>query len=217
MVKYGMHIILASGSPRRIGMLHDMGIQPEILVPEVDEAVHLDLTPRQMVMCLALKKAQAAETLLKEEKRSARKALVIAADTVVYADRVIGKPGSEEEAFDILRFLRGRMHTVYSGVCLVSDSLGIRRVFACETQVKFTNYTADDIRRYIATGEPMDKAGAYAIQGGFAPYVEYIIGPRDNVIGFPLGAIKDELNSFGIDFVKGERVLRKRSDHENKQ
>ncbi|MDD3290170.1 MAG: Maf family protein [Eubacteriales bacterium] len=200
MVKYGLSIILASGSPRRIGMLHDIGIQPEVLIPEVDETVHLTLTPQQTVMCLALKKALAAELQLKQRAQADRNVLLIAADTLVYAGKVMGKPMSERDAFEMLRFLRGRTHSVYSGVCLIGAELGIRRVFFCVTHVKFSNYSDEDIRRYIATGEPMDKAGAYAIQGGFGPYVESIVGPRDNVIGFPLGMIKEELNAIGIGF-----------------
>jgi septum formation protein len=198
MVKYGLPIILASGSPRRIGMLHDMGLRPEVLIPEVDETVRLPLTPQQTVMCLALKKALAAETQFKLRAQADLDALLIAADTVVYAEKVMGKPATEEDAFEMLCFLRGRTHSVYSGVCLMGTALGIRRVFFCTTHVKFSNYSDEDIRNYIATGESMDKAGAYAIQGGFAPYVESIVGPRDNVIGFPLDMIKEELNAIGI-------------------
>lgn len=192
--------MLASGSPRRIGMLREIGITPRVLVPSVEESVHLALDPRQLVMCLALKKALAAEAELEAEGHPLGHALLIAADTVVYSDRVIGKPGSGREAFDILWSLRGRAHTVYSGVCLMGTDRGIRRVFSCGTRVQFKDYSGEDIRNYIATGEPMDKAGAYAIQGGFAPYVDHIIGPRDNVIGFPLGAIIAELNALGISF-----------------
>lgn len=200
MVKYDLSIILASGSPRRIEMLQDRGITPTVMIPEVDESVRLSLSPRQLVMCLALKKALAAEAELKEKGRPLGDSLLIAADTVVYSNRVIGKPGSEQEAFDILWSLRGGQHTVFSGVCLLGTAQRIRRVFSCGTRVKFSDYSEEDIRRYIATKEPMDKAGAYAIQGGFAPYVEYVVGPRDNVIGFPLDGIIQELNALGISF-----------------
>jgi septum formation protein len=198
MVKYGSSIILASGSPRRIDMLREIGIVPRVLIPEVDETVSLPLEPQQLVMCLALKKALAAERQLRLEQADMSSSLMIAADTVVYAGTVLGKPVTEKEAVEMLRFLNGRTHWVYSGVCLMGTADRLRRVFYCVTGVKFLEYGEEDIRRYVATGESMDKAGAYAIQGGFSPYVEHITGPRDNVIGFPLGMIREELDVLGI-------------------
>lgn len=198
MVKYGSSVILASGSPRRIDMLREAGINPRVLIPEVEEAVRLPLEPQQLVMCLALKKALAAEEQLCLEGADMSRSLLIAADTVVYAGTVLGKPASEKEAMEMLRFLNGRTHWVYSGVCLMGTPDRIRRVFYCVTGVKFIDYGEEDIRSYVATGESMDKAGAYAIQGGFSPYVERVAGPRDNVIGFPLGMILEELHALGI-------------------
>jgi septum formation protein len=198
MVKYSLRIILASGSPRRIKMLEDLGVSPLIVKPEVHEESRLELSPEQLVMCLALKKALAVEAQLLGEGVDFTQSLLISADTIVYADRVIGKPESEAEAFEILSSLSGRRHTVYSGVCLLGTEKRLRRVFYSTTDVFFKKYTEEDIQTYIATGEPMDKAGAYAIQGGFAPYIDHIEGPMDNVIGFPLGKIRQELDAFGL-------------------
>ena len=193
-----MRIILASGSPRRIKMLEDLGIAPFIIKPDVEEETQLALSPEQLVMSLALKKALAAEAQLLGEGDDLSQSLLLSADTIVYADRVIGKPQSEKEAFEILTFLSGRRHTVYSGVCMLGTQKQLRRVFYETTDVYFKEYTKQDIEAYIATGEPMDKAGAYAIQGGFAPYVDHTQGPLDNVIGFPLAKIQEELRSYGL-------------------
>ena len=193
-----MRMILASGSPRRIDMLREAGYTPEVVIPQADESIHLDMTPAQMVMCLALRKALDAERRAELSVSRSEPALLIAADTIVYAGRVIGKPLSERDAFETLCALRGRAHDVYSGVCLSLPASGLRRVFSCRTRVEFTDYSDEDIRRYIATGEPMDKAGSYAIQGGFAPYIRHLDGPRDNVIGFPMQAIGAELKALGL-------------------
>lgn len=198
MIEYNARIILASGSPRRIKMLEDIGVSPWIVKPQVHEESRLTLSPEQLVMSLALKKALAVEAQLVQEGVDCTQSLLIAADTIVYADRVIGKPESEEDAFEILSFLSGRRHTVYSGVCLLGTEKMLRRVFYNTTEVCFKKYSKQDIQAYIATGEPMDKAGAYAIQGGFAPYIDHIEGPMDNVIGFPLGKIRQELATYGL-------------------
>ncbi len=179
-------------------MLKEAGIDPEIVIPEVDEHISTDLSPAQMVMSLALRKALSVERQLEERGAQVQNALLIAADTVVYDGRIIGKPHTEQEAYDTLMSLRGRVHQVYSGVCLFLPANRIRHVFSCRTDVEFTEYSAEDIHRYVQTGEPMDKAGSYAIQGGFAPYIKRICGSRDNVIGFPLQEIVEELSVRGI-------------------
>jgi len=179
-------------------MLEDLGISPLIVKPDVEEETKLSLSPRQLVMSLALKKALAVEAQLLGQGDNLDQSLLLSADTIVYADRVIGKPKSQEEAFEILTFLSGRKHTVYSGVCMLGTKKMLRRVFCTATEVHFKEYTSKDIRAYIATGEPMDKAGAYAVQGGFGPYIERIEGDLDNVIGFPLAKIRQELCSYGL-------------------
>ena len=184
-------VILASGSPGRIDMLRADGIEPLVVRPDCEENIHIALTPRQEVMALALRKNLRAVEMLKEQGGLPAEGIVLSADTMVVLDGVpIGKPADEEDAFRILSELNGRMHTVCSGACLFDLATGRRLVFSEDTDVYFMQYTDEDIRAYIATGEPMDKAGAYAIQGGFAPYVTHTDGPMDNVIGFPYGTIK---------------------------
>src|SRR5665647_1146582 len=112
MIKYKLQIILASGSPRRIKMLEDLGISPLVIKPDVQEDIKLPLSPSQLVMSLALKKALAVEAQIIEGGEDLTNSLLISADTIVYADKVIGKPTTEIEAFDILSFLCGRKHTV---------------------------------------------------------------------------------------------------------
>lgn len=198
MIKYISKIILASSSPRRIKMLQDLGVELRTVNPDVEENVHLSLSPGQLVMSLALKKALYVEAQIAKNGENLNEALLIAADTVVYAGGVIGKPQTKDDAFQILSFLRGKPHKVYSGVCLLGTEKNLRHVFFRETTVFFKNYTDEDIHQYISSGEPMDKAGAYAIQGGFAPYIDHIEGDMDNVIGLPLIGIQEELESFGI-------------------
>ena len=184
-------VILASGSPRRIDMLRADGIEPLVVRPDCEENIHIALTPRQEVMALALRKNLRAVEMLKEQGGLPAEGIVLSADTMVVLDGFpIGKPADEEDAFRILSELNGRMHTVCSGACLFDLATGRQLVFSEGTDVYFMQYTDEDIRAYIATGEPMDKAGAYAIQGGFAPYVTHTDGPMDNVIGFPYGTIK---------------------------
>ena len=172
-------------------MLRADGVEPRIVKPDCSEEIHMPLDPRQEVMALALRKNLRAVSMLKEEGTLPAEGVVLSADTMVVLDGVpIGKPADEEDAFRILSALNGRKHTVCSGACLFDLSTGRRLVFSEETDVYFMEYTVQDILSYIATGEPMDKAGAYAIQGGFAPYVTRTEGPLDNVIGFPYGTIK---------------------------
>ena len=190
-------VILASGSPRRIDMLRSDGIEPLIVKPDCGEQIRTQLSPRQEVMALALRKNLRAVEMLKEQGCLPAEGIVLSADTMVVLEGVpIGKPSGEADAFRILSDLNGKMHTVCSGACLFDLASGRRLVFAEDTDVYFCRYTDEDIRAYIATGEPMDKAGAYAIQGGFAPYVTRTEGPLDNVIGFPYGTIKEILRSW---------------------
>lgn len=190
-------VILASGSPRRIDMLRADGVEPVIVKPDCEENIHMDLTPKQEVMALALRKNLRAVEMLREQGELPAEGVVLSADTMVVLDGVpIGKPADREDAFRILSELNGKKHTVCSGACICDLSSGRRLLFSEETDVHFMRYTDEDIRAYIATGEPMDKAGAYAIQGGFAPYVTHTEGPLDNVIGFPYGTIKNILASW---------------------
>lgn len=182
-------MILASGSPRRIEMMRRSGVEPLIIKPEVDETVSSELTPEQAVMYLALKKALAVE----EQVEFKENQWLISADTIVCRETIMGKPQDEEEAVAMLSDLRGREHRVITGVAILSPGTTKRKVFAETTKVFFKDYDDQVIRDYIASGEVWDKAGAYAIQGGFRDQVDHIEGDYDNVVGFPWARFVEEL------------------------
>jgi septum formation protein len=182
-------MILASGSPRRIEMMRRSGVEPLIIKPEVDETVSSELTPEQAVMYLALKKALAVE----EQVEFKENQWLISADTIVCRETIMGKPQDEAEAVAMLSNLRGREHRVITGVAILSPGTTKRKVFAETTKVFFKDYDDQVIRDYIASGEVWDKAGAYAIQGGFRDQVDHIEGDYDNVVGFPWARFVEEL------------------------
>lgn len=182
-------VILASGSPRRLDMLRSDGIEPRVLRPDCDEAALTAMTPEQEVMALAVRKNLRVLEMLREAKEPG--GIVLSADTMVVLDgAVLGKPSDEADAVRMLRALRARAHTVCSGVCISDTESGRILAFFEKTGVLFGDYTDEEIAEYVAAGEPMDKAGAYAVQGGFAKHVERIDGSLDNVIGLPYGKIK---------------------------
>lgn len=187
-----MSIILASNSPRRRELLAQIGIRDfQILSPDVDEAVEPGLSPARMVEALSLRKAQAAAG------RAGADDLIIAADTVVALDgRVLGKPRDQGEAFAMLSALSGREHRVYTGVTVLGG--GQAATEHEETAVAFRALSPEEIRDYIATGEPMDKAGAYGIQGVGALLVQGIRGDYCNVVGLPLFRLGRMLSGFGV-------------------
>ena len=187
-----MSIILASNSPRRRELLAQIGIRDfQILSPDVDETVEPDLSPARMVEELSLRKARAAAG------RAGAEDLIIAADTVVALDgRVLGKPRDQGEAFAMLSALSGREHRVYTGVTVLGG--GRAATEHEETAVAFRALTPEEIRDYIATGEPMDKAGAYGIQGVGALLVQGIRGDYCNVVGLPLFRLGRMLSGFGV-------------------
>ena len=187
-----MSIILASNSPRRRELLAQIGIRDfQILSPDVDETVEPGLSPARMVEALSLRKAQAAAG------RAGADDLIIAADTVVALDgRVLGKPQDQGEAFAMLSALSGREHRVYTGVTVLGG--GQAATEHEETAVAFRALSPEEIRDYIATGEPMDKAGAYGIQGVGALLVQGIRGDYCNVVGLPLFRLGRMLSGFRV-------------------
>lgn len=196
-----VRIILASASPRRIEILNSHGISAEIMPAEVDETLPEGTEPRMACMHNALKKALYVESLVLEgtETDRSQKTIIIAADTIVYNGRILGKPADDDDAFRMLDGLRGRQHQVMTGVAVVDAGRDDRRVFCEITSVSFDNYSDEDILSYIATGEPADKAGSYAIQGQWSSHVTDIEGDYLNVIGLPLERLKRELASLGAD------------------
>ena len=181
-------IILASGSPRRRELLELADIPFTVQTADVDESIPAGISPEEAVQMLAAKKARAVQSYGK---------LVLAADTVVALDGVIfGKPRDKQEAAEILRTLSGRAHQVHTGVCLLE---GERETAFCETaQVEFYPLTEEEIRRYVDSGEPMDKAGAYGIQGKGALLVRGIRGDYYTVMGLPIARVVRALAQFAI-------------------
>ena len=188
-----MNVILASQSPRRRQLLEQMGFTNFKVCPaKGEETAGPGLTPAQLVEALSRQKAAEVAAGAAEDD------LVIAADTVVSIDgRVLGKPHSTQQAAQMLADLSGREHTVYTGVTVRRGDQILTRHEA--TQVRFRPLTEEEIAAYVATGEPMDKAGAYGIQGLGALLVEGIEGDYGNVVGLPLVRLSRMLARFGLD------------------
>ena len=188
-----MSIVLASASPRRRELLEMMGLEFEI-VPAKDELDAEGLPPAEAVAKIALGKAVSVAKLRAEND------LVIAADTLVCLDgELLGKPKDEAEAFAMLKKLSGNEHQVYTGVAV---SQGDKSVSCAEmTKVRFCRMSDEDIKNYIATFEPMDKAGAYGIQGKGAVFIEGIEGDYFNVMGLPLHRLSLMLKEFGFSLL----------------
>ena len=188
-----MDIILASKSPRRRALLEHMGVKDfRILTPDIDEHMDRELPPAELVRQISLEKAQAVAA------QADPNAVIIAADTVVALDGVVlGKPADEEEAFRMLSLLSGNRHQVYTGLTVLRGE----QVFSQweETSVTFRPLTAEEIEAYIATGEPMDKAGAYGIQGYGALFIEGISGDYYNVMGLPVCRLGQILGQLGMN------------------
>ena len=183
-------IILGSASPRRRELLEQIGISFEVRVSDKEEVYH-SLIPEEIVKELALSKAEnVADDLLLDT-------IVIGADTIVVSDgSILGKPKDEADAVRMIRSLQGRSHKVYTGVAILDyDDEGKRKsvVHAVETEVFVNPMSDEEIREYAATGEPLDKAGAYGIQGQFAAYIERIDGDYYNVVGLPVSYVYRQL------------------------
>ncbi len=197
-------IVLASGSPRRIEKLREHGIEPVIMKADIVENIPLHHNMEDAPMFLSLKKGLKVYSEITEGDFSELKengAVIIAADTIVYFEdenggEIIGKPKDEEEGFAILGKLRSKHHFVVTGVSLIDIKTGLKKVFSEKTVVYFKNCSDSELRAYLATDEPYDKAGAYAIQGAFGKYVDRIEGSFDNVMGFPWERIERELDNF---------------------
>ncbi|KUK64522.1 MAG: Maf-like protein [Desulfotomaculum sp. 46_80] len=189
-------LYLASSSPRRRNLLEQLGVSFCVLEQEIDEeAVTLEMPPQMRVQELAQRKALAAA-----EKVAG--GLVIGADTIVYCGgQILGKPATQEEAEQMLFLLRGRQHEVYTGVAVVEKPSGNMLVDFEKTLVRFRPLTAKEIKAYAATGEPAGKAGAYAIQGLAAIFIEGVIGCYFNVVGLPLARLAGMLKTFEVDLL----------------
>ena len=180
-----MKWILASASPRRRELLTQVGLTFEVMVSDADENIEESLSPDELVKRLSLIKAAAVKEELSAKGADGDSA-VIGADTVVFhKGEILGKPKDEEDAFRMLKSLCGDAHSVYTGVTVLLGDETI--TFANETKVVFDTISDEEIKRYIASKEPMDKAGAYGIQGLGGAFVTSIEGEYANVVGFPIG------------------------------
>jgi nucleoside triphosphate pyrophosphatase len=187
-----MRLILASASTRRAEILRDAGYHFTVLSSTVDETPFAGESPNDLVLRLAEAKAELAVA------RAVGPAIIIAADTEVVLDgHIFGKPRSSDDARRMLTKLSGRTHAVLTGVCLIRLPDAERISFVETTLVTFAPLADEDITRYLATGEPHDKAGAYAIQGYAARYIPRIEGCYFNVVGLPLARLQQALTELG--------------------
>jgi septum formation protein len=195
-----MRLILASTSPRRAQILRDAGLAFSIISSAVDETAIPGEVPNDLVLRLANAKSELVAA------RSVGPAIVIAADTVVVLEgQILGKPRSTDDARHMLEKLSGRTHSVVTGVSLIRLPDVERRSFVETTLVHFDRLSANEITRYLATDEPHDKAGAYAIQGRAGRYIPRIEGCYYNVVGLPLARLLSELHELG--WSEGETSL----------
>ena len=178
-------LILASASPRRRKLLATLGFDFRVVIPEIDETPRPDEKPRPFAERMAKEKACAVDG----------EGIIVAADTIVVQNEtILGKPSDAAQAREMLAALSGNMHEVVTSVCVKNAERTV--VFSVVTEVVFRTLTQAEIRNYVATGEPMDKAGAYAIQGGAAHMVRSINGSYTNVVGLPLCKLHEILVSF---------------------
>ncbi len=187
-------VTLASNSPRRRQLLGLTGLDFQVAPAEVDETPRPGESPREYVLRLAEEKARAAA-------QTRVPGLVLAADTTVVEDgtAILGKPGGPEDAVAVLRRLRGKVHEVYTAIAVLRPSDGALVKDVCVTQVPMRTYSEEEIQAYVATGDPLDKAGSYAIQhAGFHP-VENLQGCFANVMGLPLCLLAGLLRQLGMD------------------
>ncbi len=193
-----MKTILASASPRRREILKQLIPEFEV-IPSDGEEIITKTDPSDIVMELADRKA---DNVKGKVENTGDDLLIIAADTiVVHQGEILGKPKDEDDAFRMLKSLSGDVHQVHTGMCLIHREKGEEEkyTFFEKTIVEFYHMSEKEIRDYIATGDPMDKAGSYGIQTGCARYIMGILGDYNNVVGMPLGRLYHELKIMGVE------------------
>ena len=188
-------IILASGSPRRKELLEQIGVNFEIITSNKEEII-TSTNPEDVVKELSMMKAEDVAGSMEGP------VIVLGADTVVaHGGRILGKPKDKEDAINMITSFAGEDHYVYTGVCIIrkEEDGSVKTIsFAEGTKVTVYPMTEEEIKEYVESGEPMDKAGAYAIQGLFAPYIKGIEGDYYNIVGFPIARIYQQLKEEGI-------------------
>ena len=190
-MKFNRRVVLASSSPRRREILEKLGIAFDVIPSNADES-GVAGSADETVMILAKRKAESVADKLNDS-------LVIGCDTLVALENdIFGKPESTAQAEEMLSRLSGNTHRVLSGLCLIDTATGETRVSRDETFVSFRVLSHEEIRAYVLSGEPMDKAGAYAIQGSAGRFVSEVNGSYDNIVGFPSELFLREVRQMGI-------------------
>jgi septum formation protein len=186
-------IILASASPRRKELLEKIGLKFDVEPSDYEEEINSGLEPHELVRQISVKKAESVAARYKD-------AIIIAADTIgVISNKIIGKPHTENEARKMLKEISGKSHSVITGFTILDTAANKTISRTVNTRVYIKKLTKQEIDAYVKTGEPLDKAGAYAIQGRGAVIVEKIEGDYYNVMGLPLNALTTALKEFGIN------------------
>ncbi|MDE3175644.1 MAG: Maf-like protein [Pseudomonadota bacterium] len=201
----GPRLVLASGSPRRVALLQQIGIEPDAVIPsDLDETPRRAETPRALALRLALDKAEASAAVA-AKRGELDGAMTLAADTVVCVGRrILPKAEITEEAEDCLALLSGRAHRVYTGLCLVTAT-GAKRTRLVESRVRFKRLSRAETTAYLDSGEWRGKAGGYAIQGLAGAFVIRLIGSYTNVVGLPLAEVAGLLTGEGYPVLEGWR------------
>ncbi|MDO4815122.1 MAG: Maf family protein [Bacillota bacterium] len=189
-----MKVVLASGSPRRKELLEMLGLEFDICPARGEEKAEPGLAPGELVKALSLAKAKEVASAYPGDT------VVIAADTIVWAEgEVLGKPSDKADALRMLNMLSGKAHSVFTGICVIRGDTVLAE--AEETEVHFRKLDEAEIEAYVETGEPMDKAGAYGIQGKASVLIEGIKGDYFNVMGLPLCRLGEILKTIGVQLL----------------
>ena len=195
-------LVLASASPRRRELLSEIGLRFQVRSSDVPEEYEDDLSPEQVAIVLAARKSEA---VAQQEPGT----IVLGADTIVVLDgHILGKPENAEHARDMLRMLRGRWHAVITAIAVTDNLTGNAAISSVTTGVKMLYFDDAALDAYIATGEPMDKAGSYAVQGRGGEFIETVDGCYSNVVGLPLCETARLLGDFGISITREPPVCR---------
>ena len=184
-------LILASSSPRRLQILRAHRHNPQVFSPEIDESLDASISLADLPIALEqLALAKAHSVLSQLSLADSELAIIIAADTVVYFDRILGKPQNHDEAVAMLVSLRGKTHTVLTSMAVIAMPTGIERTLTETARVTFGDYSLEQIERYLVDEPPFDKAGSYAIQGIWGKQVVSVEGDIETVIGLPYSSLE---------------------------
>ncbi|MGD9580955.1 MAG: nucleoside triphosphate pyrophosphatase [Vampirovibrionia bacterium] len=187
-------LILASASPRRKELLKNLGYEFEIIPADIEETIDNSKIPEEIVKELSFQKAEHIA------KKVSEPSVIIGSDTIVVINnKILGKPIDEKDAFNMLQELSGKVHQVISGIAIIDNKTNKTFIDCVSSDVYFRELSKEEIIKYIETKEPMDKAGAYAIQGIASIFIEKIEGCYNNIVGLPVFTVAKALKDFGMD------------------